>query len=720
VAKKNLQVTIIGDATSLKRTLKGAGDDVNKFSSKVSGVAGKLGSALGSVLRKVTNLALGVVGTLTGIGTAIGTFAIKGGIERALATEDAIVGMRRLGLEVDQIDKLVQAVDETFDGTVFSNPEGFALTQRLIGLGVELDNIPGYIKTISDMAAHGNVPLDQMSSIIERIISNNRVSNEEINRLADANIPLTALAEALGMTVEEMRNVASNGELSAEAFLEAAASVEMFDGAAKAAGTTTRGAFKNTITQLKVLGEQLIKPMFGEGGPLVRLFTAARQALIDIRPYFKDAGEQIGNFLVPKIEALSAWLESGGLPDLIENVKTKFSDWQGVASELWVKVQEGIDTVQGFITKLKESENPFGQYEGLLTSLKDTFIVLSGPMSLIVRELMPALMPVISALLPPLATLAQELAPSLAEVMASIAGAAIPVLVSALDGLANLLRGHPEVVYALIAAFAAFKTVMMVQMVGQMIPTVTKAWTGLTALFKANPWALLISFIVALVTIVIANWDKIKEYLSKVWNWIKDTAASVGQWFKDRWNDALEFVKRIFSNFTGPGLLIKHWNKIKSGIRNVVNFFKDKWNSAIDFFRELPGKISDAARGMWDGIKNNFRDVLNSIIRWWNGLHLELRIPSNAVTDFFGISGKGFRIDTPNIPLLHQGGIVPGRPGEDVLAILQAGEKVIPVDEVKRGEESRLLLAETINFYGTPERMVRDVAEATSLELRLA
>src|SRR5690606_28275844 len=461
--------------------------------------------------------------------------------------------------------------------------------------------------------------------------------------------------------VEEMRNVASNGELSAEAFLEAAASVGMFDGGAKAAGTTTRGAFKNTITQRKLLGEQLIKPMFGENGPLVRLFTAARQAVLDLRPYFKEAGVLIGDFLVPKSEALSTWLESGGLPDLIENVKTKFSDWQGVASQLWAKVQEGINKVQGFVTKLKESENPFSQYEGLLTSLRDTFIILSGPMSLIVRELMPALMPVISALLPPLAAMAQELAPALAEVMATIAEAAIPVLVDALNGLADLLRGHPEVVYALIAAFAAFKTVLLVQMVGQMIPTVRTAWLGFTALFKANPWALLISFIVALVTIIVANWDKIKAYLSKVWNWIKDTAASVGQWFKDRWNDALEFVKTIFFNFTGPGLLMKHWDKIKDGIRNVVDFFRDKWNATIDFFKTLPGKISSAARGMWDGIKENFRNVLNSIIRWWNGLHLELRIPSNAVTDFFGISGKGFRIDTPNIPTLHQGGIVPGR-----------------------------------------------------------
>src|SRR5690606_11735964 len=152
-------------------------------------------------------------------------------------------------------------------------------------------------------------------------------------------------------------------------------------------------------------------------------------------------------------------------------------------------------------------------------------------------ELMPALLPVISALLPPLAEMAENLAPALAEVMATIAEAAIPVLVSALDGLANLLREQPEVVHALIAAFVAFKTGLMVQMVDQMIPAERTALLGFTALFKANPSALLISIIDSLVIIVVENWDKIKAYMSKVWNWIEDTAASVGKSFKDRWND---------------------------------------------------------------------------------------------------------------------------------------------------------------------------------------
>ena len=42
-----------------------------------------------------------------------------------------------------------------------------------------------------------------------------------------------------------------------------------------------------------------------------------------------------------------------------------------------------------------------------------------------------------------------------------------------------------------------------------------------------------------------------------------------------------------------------------------------------------------------------------------------------------GIGGKGF--DMPNLPVMHSGGVVPGTPGTEVLALLQAGERVTPI-----------------------------------------
>jgi len=106
----------------------------------------------------------------------------------------------------------------------------------------------------------------------------------------------------------------------------------------------------------------------------------------------------------------------------------------------------------------------------------------------------------------------------------------------------------------------------------------------------------------------------------------------------------------------------------------VLGVIGDAMSGLVGAITAMPGKIADAARGMFDGIWQAFRGAINSIIRGWNSLTFSM--PSIDL----GPLGKvgGFTIGTPNIPYLHAGGIVPGAPGSDVLAVLQAGERVIP------------------------------------------
>jgi hypothetical protein len=148
---------------------------------------------------------LGLGAVAVGTGALVAGIGIAGGIGRALDTEDARVQLERMGVSLEDIDGLIDTVDKTFDGTVFTNPDGFALTSRLIGAGQELDQIPNNLQSIADFAAHGNVPLDRMGEIFTRIIGNGKVTGRELMRLGDANIPISQIAESLDMTVEELR-----------------------------------------------------------------------------------------------------------------------------------------------------------------------------------------------------------------------------------------------------------------------------------------------------------------------------------------------------------------------------------------------------------------------------------------------------------------------------------------------------------------------------------
>ena len=86
----------------------------------------------------------------------------------------------------------------------------------------------------------------------------------------------------------------------------------------------------------------------------------------------------------------------------------------------------------------------------------------------------------------------------------------------------------------------------------------------------------------------------------------------------------------------------------------------------VGFVGGLPDRISAAASGMWDGIKNAFRSAINWLIDTWNGLHFQF--PSfdgdwNGPLPGGDFTVGGWTLDTPNIPRLAGGGIVPATRG---------------------------------------------------------
>jgi hypothetical protein len=122
--------------------------------------------------------------------------------------------------------------------------------------------------------------------------------------------------------------------------------------------------------------------------------------------------------------------------------------------------------------------------------------------------------------------------------------------------------------------------------------------------------------------------------------------------------------------------------------------------------------LSSGVKTAWDGILGAIKSVINTIIRGWNSIKFTL--PSVDL----GPLGKigGFTIGTPNIPYLHQGGIVPGVPGSDVLTMLQAGERVTARNQVGTG--SGITIVVNGNIYGISG--IDELSDLIAQRLRLA
>ena len=93
-----------------------------------------------------------------------------------------------------------------------------------------------------------------------------------------------------------------------------------------------------------------------------------------------------------------------------------------------------------------------------------------------------------------------------------------------------------------------------------------------------------------------------------------------------------------------------------------------------EWLKRLPGMIGGAFKSIAEFITAPFRLAFNTIAKLWNSTigSLSWTAPSWIP----GIGGNS--ISAPRLPTFHQGGVMPGAPGTEGLALLQAGETVTP------------------------------------------
>ncbi len=256
------------------------------------------------------------------------------------------------------------------------------------------------------------------------------------------------------------------------------------------------------------------------------------------------------------------------------------------------------------------------------------------------------------------------------------------------------------------------------------IRAATAAWAGvqwlLNAALAANPLGLIVVAIGALVAGIVLAWrhsETFRDIVTGAWEAIKtgalfvwdnvlkpffgwwgdafDKAGAVAMWLwenavKPAWDGikggistAWDFIKGLFEDFkAGMGLISDKAGEVKDWI-------VEKFTALVDFVTGLPAKITDAASGLWDGIKDSFKGAINWLIERWNNFSLGFDFTIPVIDRHIS-----FTIDTPDLPLLSRGGIAgvdnagriigPGSGTSD--SILAIGSSGLPTALVSAGE----------------------------------
>lgn len=174
----------------------------------------------------------------------------------------------------------------------------------------------------------------------------------------------------------------------------------------------------------------------------------------------------------------------------------------------------------------------------------------------------------------------------------------------------------------------------------------------------ANPIGLIVVAVGALVAGIIYAYqhsERFRAIVDAAWKAIKIAAEAVVKWFMDT---AWPMLKRVWEGI-GDG-----WNWLVTKAGEVWTGVREKFTAVVNFVKGLPGAITNAAKGMWDGLKNGLVAVLNWIGDKWNAVAdtLSIEVGGTKISAIPHMPKFGFDIGgyTGNVPENRIAGVVHG------------------------------------------------------------
>lgn len=261
-------------------------------------------------------LTKGITLPVLGATTAVGGLVAALGWGRLTGLDNAQAQLKGLGYTTEEVEKISETVGEAVDGTLMTMAEGTSVAAGALAAGIEEgDDLERYIGLVGDAAAGANRPVNEMATIFNRVQGTGKLFTQELNQIEDA-LPgfSNALADELGVSYDEMRELVSNGEVTADEFLKV---MDDFAGGMSAAQAETfDGMFKNVKANIGKIGELLLGGVFEQSKEAMSEFLALLKS-DEARAWAEEVGEKIGT----------------AFSNIVDKVKEAIEWWQGLDDE---------------------------------------------------------------------------------------------------------------------------------------------------------------------------------------------------------------------------------------------------------------------------------------------------------------------------------------------------------------------------------------------------
>jgi TP901 family phage tail tape measure protein len=341
----------------------------------------------------------------------------------------------------------------------------------------------------------------------------------------------------------------------------------------------------------------------------------ASEALANVEASIKNAGSEA--------DAASIAMEAFGAkagPKLAKQIRDGTISFE----ELDAKMGKGNDTISAVALETADAAETF-------QTLKNSLAVSLGPAA--------------NTLFASFGKAASDLAPALV------------IVVNAITPLLEMVTALPTPVLAAGAGILAFGSVMgkIVGPIGTVISIVKK----LTLVLMANPWVLIAAAVVALVIVVVKNWDKIKEAVRIAIEWVKGIIDKVMLAISVAWAAVWDKIGGVVTAAwdvivavvdTALNIIWEYitfwfnlWKTVITTTLDVIQAtFTTAWrtitavvttaiDAVIGFITGIPGRVAgvalrlfsgvaSAVMNAWEGIKTTVSNAVGAIVGFVTGI----------------------------------------------------------------------------------------------------
>lgn len=695
--KNEVKITITGDKRKLKKTLDDAESDMGGFKGKVGDWASKLGK-------------LAVAGVAV---VAAGAIAAGAGLLSLGADFDDMYDNIRVG--TGATGEAFEGLQESAKNVLSSIPTDFEaagtaiadVNTRLDLTGPSLETVSSQFIRLSDLTGGDlakniergsqalkqfNVPAEKSPAALDHLFKVAQATGISFDELSDLMTRNGAVLQSLGYDFEQsaslvgqlekagvdvqgvlggmgkgLATLAKAGEDPKEAFSRLTKEIATMDdpiaasqkaielfgsrGGAKLAAELRAGRLNIDEFNQSILanGETILGVGAETDDWKEKLQVLKNKAFVALEPVAMKVFDSIGAVIekaTPTLEKFAKWVGEK-LPPFIEKASDKASELAQAAGRTLLPV---VKKVGGFIADtLVPALQKFG---GWLLDNKPVLAAVAGVIGTVLVAAFVAW--AISAGAAAIATLA-ALLPIIAVI--AVIGAVVAALVLAY----NKWDGFKTVVDA-VAGFIKNTLWPILKQIGEFIGQTLVAYvSALIDVWVNTLWPALKNVAEFITGTVVPTLQAIADKIIDVAKWVGDKISAI-----------VGFVTGIPGRIAAT--ISTLWNGLKDGITAAKDFVTNTIDKIVDTAKGIGRRLS----GIADIIKAPFKAAFNGVAVIWNNTlgRVHFNIPGWVP----GVGGKGFSF--PKMPTMHTGGLVPGAKGSEVLALLQAGELVIPADVV--------------------------------------